>query len=95
MIKQEDLYLIRKGLGISAQKLANAIGICRQTINSIESGRYELHKQTQIAITAYLSYYYEEEFRYSKCDLTTKLFYDKYKELIYERCKLDFKNESI
>lgn len=49
-IMQNNLVHIRKCLGISAATLGNYIGVTKQTISNIESGRYKLTKTTYLAI---------------------------------------------
>ena len=47
---QENLLLIRRIVGWSAEELGEKIGVTRQTINSIESGRYKLTNTQYLAI---------------------------------------------
>lgn len=47
---QDNLLLIRRIVGWSAEEFGEKIGVTRQTINSIESGRYKLTKTQYLAI---------------------------------------------
>lgn len=54
MRMQENLLLIRRTVGWSASKFAEKIGVTRQTINNIESGRNKLNKTQYIAMRSVL-----------------------------------------
>lgn len=47
---QDNLLLLRRIVGWSAEEMGQKIGVTRQTINSIESGRYKLTKTQYLAI---------------------------------------------
>ncbi len=47
---QENLLLIRRAIGWTAEDLGKQIGVTRQTINNIEKGRNRLTKTQYIAI---------------------------------------------
>lgn len=51
---QENLLLIRRAVGWSAEEFGNRIGVTRQTINNIESGRNRLTKTQYIAMRSVL-----------------------------------------
>ena len=47
---QENLLLIRRSAGWSATQLGSRIGVSRQTINNIESGKFKLTQPIYMAI---------------------------------------------
>ena len=47
---QDNLLLIRRTVGWTAEEFGNQIGVTRQTINNIESGRNKLTKTQYIAM---------------------------------------------
>lgn len=47
---QDNLLLIRRTIGWTAEEFGNQIGVTRQTINNIESGRNKLTKTQYIAM---------------------------------------------
>ena len=51
---QENLLLIRRTVGWTAEKFGEKIGVTRQTINNIESGRNKLTKTQYIAMRSVL-----------------------------------------
>lgn len=51
---QENLLLIRRTVGWSAEEFGNQIGVTRQTINNIENGRNRLTKTQYIAMRSVL-----------------------------------------
>lgn len=51
---QENLLLIRKAVGWTAEEFGEQIGVTRQTINNIESGRNKLTKTQYIAMRSVL-----------------------------------------
>ncbi len=51
---QENLLLIRRSVGWSAEEFGDKIGVTRQTINNIESGRNKLTKTQYIAMRSIL-----------------------------------------
>ena len=51
---QENLLLIRRTVGWTAEELGDKIGVTRQTINNIESGRNKLTKTQYIAMRSVL-----------------------------------------
>lgn len=51
-IMQHNLVHIRKRLGLSAIALGGMIGVTRQTVNNIESGR------SKLTVTMYLAFMY-------------------------------------
>lgn len=51
---QENLLLIRRTVGWTAEEFGEKIGVTRQTINNIESGRNKLTKTQYIAIRSVL-----------------------------------------
>ena len=50
----QNLKVFRQLLGVSAAELGSEIGVTRQMINNIESGRSEMAKQTEMAIIGWL-----------------------------------------
>lgn len=51
---QDNLLLIRRAVGWTAEEFGNRIGVTRQTINNIESGRNKLNKTQYIAMRSVL-----------------------------------------
>ena len=51
---QENLLLIRRTVGWTAEEFGEKIGVTRQTINNIESGRNKLTKTQYIAMRSIL-----------------------------------------
>lgn len=51
---QENLLLIRRAVGWTAEELGDRIGVTRQTINNLEAKRNKLKKTLYIAIRAVL-----------------------------------------
>lgn len=51
---QKNLLLIRRAVGWSAEEFGEQIGVTRQTINNIESGRNKLTKTQYIAMRSVL-----------------------------------------
>lgn len=51
---QENLLLIRRAVGWTAEEFGEQIGVTRQTINNIESGRNKLTKTQYIAMRSVL-----------------------------------------
>lgn len=51
---QNNLLLIRRTVGWTAEEFGNQIGVTRQTINNIESGRNKLTKTQYIAMRSVL-----------------------------------------
>ena len=67
MISEEEikrfqgiLLLVRKCVGWSAEELGDRIGVTRQTINNLESGRCKLNKTQYIAMRSVLDKEMEE-----------------------------------
>ena len=51
---QDNLLLIRRTVGWTAEEFGEKIGVTRQTINNIESGRNKLTKTQYIALRCVL-----------------------------------------
>ena len=51
---QDNLLLIRRAVGWTAEEFGDKIGVTRQTINNIESGRNKLSKTQYIAMRSVL-----------------------------------------
>jgi transcriptional regulator with XRE-family HTH domain len=51
---QKNLLLIRRAVGWTAEEFGERIGVTRQTINNIESGRNKLTKTQYIAMRSVL-----------------------------------------
>lgn len=51
---QDNLLLIRRAAGWTAEELGDRIGVTRQTINNLEAKRNKLNKTQYIAIRAVL-----------------------------------------
>lgn len=50
----ENLLLIRQAVGWSAEEFGDRVGLTRQTINSLENGKYKLTKIQYIAMRSIL-----------------------------------------
>ena len=59
----EDL---RKQRGIKQEDLANALNVSRQTIGSLENGRYNPSIQLAFKIARYFFFFFEEIFIYEE-----------------------------
>ncbi|WP_434994715.1 helix-turn-helix transcriptional regulator [Arthrobacter sp. Ld5] len=59
---RNSLRGLRAGAGMSQQDLAEALQVSRQTINSIETGRYDPSLPLAIAIARYFQHPVEEIF---------------------------------
>lgn len=56
---QRKLYRIRLCLGLSSKEFGNLVGVSRQQVNNIESGRTELRKTLYLAMMIALLEYVE------------------------------------
>lgn len=56
---QRKLYRIRLCLGLSSKEFGNLVGVSRQQVNNIESGRTELRKTLYLAMMVSLLAYAE------------------------------------
>ena len=65
---RERLYQLRKGRGISQEELARAVGATRQTITSIEVGRYTASLPLAYKIAHYFGLTIEEVFDFSELE---------------------------
>ena len=59
---RNDVRALRTALGLSQQRLAESLGVSRQTINSIETGRYTPSLPLAIALARYFERPVEELF---------------------------------
>jgi putative transcriptional regulator len=59
---QNDVRELRLAAGISQRELAEALGVSRQTVNSIETGRYDPSLPLAIAIARHFRRTVEEIF---------------------------------
>ncbi|KAB1144654.1 helix-turn-helix transcriptional regulator [Micromonospora sp. DT178] len=59
---KNDLCALRLATGLSQRELAQALGVSRQTINSIENGRYDPSLPLAIAIARHFHRTVEEIF---------------------------------
>ncbi|QOC93315.1 helix-turn-helix transcriptional regulator [Micromonospora craniellae] len=59
---RNDLRELRQAAGLSQRKLAEALDVSRQTINSIETGRYDPSLPLAIAIARHFHRTVEEIF---------------------------------
>jgi putative transcriptional regulator len=59
---QNDVRALRTASGLSQQELAEALNVSRQTINSIETGRYTPSLPLAIALARYFGATVEEVF---------------------------------
>ncbi len=57
-----DVRALRVAEGISQRQLAEALGVSRQTVNSIETGRYDPSLTLAIAIARHIRRTVEEIF---------------------------------
>lgn len=59
---RNDVRVLREAIGLSQRALGEALGVSRQTINSIETGRYDPSLPLAIAIARYFDTTVEEVF---------------------------------
>ena len=59
---KNDIRTLREAAGLSQGSLGAALGVSRQTINSIESGRYDPSLPLAIALARHFSTTIEEIF---------------------------------
>lgn len=59
---RNDVRVLRTGRGLSQAALAAAMGVSRQTVNSIEAGRYTPSLALAIALARYFEISVEELF---------------------------------
>jgi putative transcriptional regulator len=59
---RNDVRALRTATGLSQQELAEALNVSRQTINSIETGRYTPSLPLAIALARYFGATVEEVF---------------------------------
>jgi putative transcriptional regulator len=59
---RNDVRELREAAGLSQGRLAEAMGVSRQTINSIENGRYTPSLPLAMALAGYFEHYVEEVF---------------------------------
>jgi len=59
---RNDIRALRTATGLSQQELAEALNVSRQTINSIETGRYTPSLPLAIALARYFGATVEEVF---------------------------------
>lgn len=59
---RNDVRVLRETIGLSQRALGEALGVSRQTINSIETGRYDPSLPLAIAIARYFDTTVEEVF---------------------------------
>jgi putative transcriptional regulator len=59
---RNDVRALRTATGLSQQELAEALNVSRQTINSIETGRYTPSLPLAIALARYFGTTVEEVF---------------------------------
>ena len=59
---QNDIRLLRDTMGLSQGQLATAMGVSRQTINSIETGRYTPSLPLAISLARFFGRAVEEVF---------------------------------
>lgn len=57
-----DVRVLRQDAGLSQRALAEALGVSRQTVNSIETGRYDPSLPLAIAIARHFGRSVEEVF---------------------------------
>lgn len=72
-IMQNNLVHIRKSIGLSAGEFGDYIGVTRQTIYNIETGRTKLTKVQYLAILYALDNYILPSLSSSEKDLIMKL----------------------
>lgn len=61
-----EVRSFRTELGLSQGKLANAVGVSRQTINAIETGRYTPSLPLAMALSRFFGRPVEEVFLYKE-----------------------------
>jgi putative transcriptional regulator len=61
-IVRNDLRELRRAKGLSQETLGRVLGVSRQTINSIEQGRYDPSLPLALRITRYFGTTIEEVF---------------------------------
>ena len=59
---RNEIRVLREGRGLSQGALASAMGVSRQTVNSIETGRYTPSLPLAIALAHYFGTSVEETF---------------------------------
>lgn len=59
---QNDIPELRRAAGVSQAELATILGVSRQTVNSIETGRYDPSLPLAIAIARHFKHSVEEIF---------------------------------
>ncbi|MFI7026084.1 helix-turn-helix transcriptional regulator [Micromonospora sp. NPDC049900] len=59
---RNDLRELRQAAGLSQRELAEALNVSRQTVNSIETGRYDPSLPLAIAIARHFHHPVEEIF---------------------------------
>jgi putative transcriptional regulator len=59
---KNDVRALRSAAGLSQRALAEAVGVSRQTVNSIENGRYDPSLPLAIAIARFFQRAVEEIF---------------------------------
>jgi putative transcriptional regulator len=62
VIVRNDVRQLREGRGLSQAALGDVLGVSRQTVNSIENGRYNPTLPLAIAIARYFGLTVEEVF---------------------------------
>jgi putative transcriptional regulator len=60
---RNDVRELRTGRGLSQRELAAAVGVSRQTVNAIETGRYLPSLPLAIALARFFGVTVEEVFR--------------------------------
>lgn len=70
---KNNIKNLRTEKGISQQKLAENLGVSRQTINSIEKGRFDPSLKLTIKITRFFKKHLEEVFIMSVRDAITAM----------------------
>lgn len=65
---KNDIRVLRSERGLSQAELAVAMGVSRQTINAIETGRYLPSLPLAIALCQHFSRRVEEVFHIEECD---------------------------
>lgn len=59
---RNEVRRLRQAAGLSQRELAEALGVSRQTVNSIETGRYDPSLPLAIAIARHFRHTVEEVF---------------------------------
>jgi len=59
---RNDIRLLREEAGLSQAALAEALGVSRQTVNSLENGRYDRSLPLAFAVARYFRTTIEEIF---------------------------------